>query len=616
MAEDTCLVFRPTEEEFANFREYLERLNFLHPEIGICKIIPPPSWKLLPIDINSLKQRVSHPVAQYVSGKHGIFSVELLEQRSMSVAAFERLARKSEFINPDFRERERRFWKHILGNSGYGVAMYGADVIGSLFQGQNSHSAWNLNKLDNILQAIPQKLPGVNAPMLYFGTWRALFAFHVEDVDLYSINYLHLGAAKSWYSIAPADRRRFEQMAEKFFPGEYTRCHEFLRHKTKLFSPFRLQQERIPYETVVQLPGEFIITFPGSYHAGFNHGFNIAEATNFALHHWLDIGRQAYACSCVPDSVNLDVNAIETLHIREIVRCLKAKKPISPWANRILPSSASLLSSVEDSNLVPALKLTSASSENYIQSTGGPDVVERTILDDVNDICVDNKTLHRSTSAKATQIDAHDPLRSLNYRLRCVCHWDVRYCEPHDSASSIAANSTSSPSTVLSVPPQQSSDTASASVTGFLFADSGAQTKQYVTVQTDHEGKSLQQCSDCWLWFHPECVKNYNSLLEMKKEGDDVNVGEESRCSVCHTIALHYSTRKRRLPSSPSTSHGPSVGSHPKSQEPSITNWPSTSPESSLSPAIKKPHLDTQRFSGLQVVPATIIYSIAATTSL
>ncbi len=37
---------------------------------------------------------------------------------------------------------------------------------------------------------------GINSPMLYMGMWRASFAWHVEDYDLYSINYLHYGAEK------------------------------------------------------------------------------------------------------------------------------------------------------------------------------------------------------------------------------------------------------------------------------------------------------------------------------------------------------------------------------------------------------------------------------------
>lgn len=44
---------------------------------------------------------------------------------------------------------------------------------------------------------------------------------------------------------------------------------------------------------ITQEAGEFMITFPYGYHAGFNHGFNCAESTNFATRRWIDYGKQA-----------------------------------------------------------------------------------------------------------------------------------------------------------------------------------------------------------------------------------------------------------------------------------------------------------------------------------
>ena len=42
----------------------------------------------------------------------------------------------------------------------------------------------------------------------------------------------------------------------------------------------------------VQRPGEFVVTFPRAYHAGFSHGFSIGEAVNFATGDWFLFGAE------------------------------------------------------------------------------------------------------------------------------------------------------------------------------------------------------------------------------------------------------------------------------------------------------------------------------------
>jgi jumonji domain-containing protein 2 len=325
MSTTTCKVFRPTDEEFQNFHNYIKMIEILHPDIGLCKVIPPSSWKVREYDIKALNFTVDTPSRQEVTGRQGVFNVDPFELKSMSLQEFYRKSKERAYKGDkdDFVEIERNFWRSILGGtSGFGDPVYGADIKGTLFDNsQLSHPSWNINELENLLNLIKIEIPGVNTPMIYVGSWRAMFAFHVEDMDLYSINYLHHGDPKSWYSVPPTHRKRFESLAESFFQDEYRGCHDFLRHKGKLFSPWKLKENWIPYETAIQFPGEFMVTFPGSYHAGYNHGFNIAEATNFATERWIDIGRHANRCCCRPYSVFINVEELETCYLRKKKRC-------------------------------------------------------------------------------------------------------------------------------------------------------------------------------------------------------------------------------------------------------------------------------------------------------
>lgn len=59
---------------------------------------------------------------------------------------------------------------------------------------------------------------------------------------------------------------------------------------------------------VTQEQGEIIITFPYGYHSGFNHGFNIAEAVNFASTRWVEYGKRALQCKCSRDMVTFSMD--------------------------------------------------------------------------------------------------------------------------------------------------------------------------------------------------------------------------------------------------------------------------------------------------------------------
>ncbi|XP_077060207.1 lysine-specific demethylase 4C isoform X4 [Siphateles boraxobius] len=138
--------------------------------------------------------------------------------------------------------------------------------------------------------------------------WKTSFSWHTEDMDLYSINYLHFGEPKSWYAIPPEHGKRLERLAIGFFPNSFKSCEAFLRHKMTLISPSVLKKYSIPFDKITQEAGEFMITFPYGYHAGFNHGFNCAESTNFASLRWINYGKVATQCTCSKDMVKISMD--------------------------------------------------------------------------------------------------------------------------------------------------------------------------------------------------------------------------------------------------------------------------------------------------------------------
>ncbi|EHA57186.1 hypothetical protein MGG_09186 [Pyricularia oryzae 70-15] len=214
----------------------------------------------------------------------------------------------SDYTPERCEELERTYWKTLT----YAQPLYGADLAGTLFH--EDTELWNLNKLPNLLDVLGTKVPGVNTAYLYLGMWKATFAWHLEDVDLYSINYLHFGAPKQWYSISQADARRFEAAMKNIWPTEAKACDQFLRHKAFLISPSHLQQYyNIKVNKCLSYPGEFVVTYPYGYHSGYNLGYNCAEAVNFALDSWLPMGKIAKKCECAQaqDSVWVDVYEIE-----------------------------------------------------------------------------------------------------------------------------------------------------------------------------------------------------------------------------------------------------------------------------------------------------------------
>jgi len=147
----------------------------------------------------------------------------------------------------------------------------------------------------------------VTTSYVYVGAWKSMFPWHKEDMDLSSINYLHDGASKNWYGVNIDCNEKFEDYVKSQFPEKAKDCSEFLRHKTTLIHPENLLEKGIRMRKICHRPREFVISRSAGYHSGFNSGFNIAEAVNFAIEPWLKIANKARACECIRDSVKIDM---------------------------------------------------------------------------------------------------------------------------------------------------------------------------------------------------------------------------------------------------------------------------------------------------------------------
>ncbi|KAL0277556.1 UNVERIFIED_CONTAM: hypothetical protein PYX00_004798 [Menopon gallinae] len=307
------MVFRPTYDQFKDFNKFIEYMESqgAH-KAGLAKVVPPPEWvpRKSKYDISDIGDFIiPAPICQVVTGKQGLYQQINIQQKQMTIREYKQMAENAVYRTPkhfDYEDLERKYWKNIT----YNPPIYGADVSGSLTDPEVDE--WNINRLGTILDYVNEdygiSIEGVNTAYLYFGMWKTTFAWHTEDMDLYSINYLHFGAPKTWYAIPPEHGRRLERLANGFFPPNAKSCPAFLRHKTTLISPPILRQYSIPYNKITQEEGEIMITFPYGYHAGFNHGFNCAESTNFAAPRWIEYGKRASHCNCRGDMVKISMD--------------------------------------------------------------------------------------------------------------------------------------------------------------------------------------------------------------------------------------------------------------------------------------------------------------------
>jgi histone demethylase JARID1 len=234
-------------------------------------------------------------------------------------------AKIKDWVDPNVVEKE--YWRIVEGTDDRVVVYYGSDVdvhehgcsgfpldtqstaepvraralktkgqfIRDATAEAMAKSGWNLNNLPYVsaLKHLRQNISGVTRPMMYVGMLFSSFCWHTEDNLLYSINYVHMGKPKNWYGVSGRYAAKFEEVMKQTMPDLFEKHPNLLHMLITMLSPRILQANGIPVVRTIQNAGEFVITFPNAYHAGFNQGFNCAESVNFALPDWIEQGRTA-----------------------------------------------------------------------------------------------------------------------------------------------------------------------------------------------------------------------------------------------------------------------------------------------------------------------------------
>ncbi|KAH6833387.1 relative of early flowering 6 [Perilla frutescens var. hirtella] len=337
--------YHPTLAEFHDPIAYIFKIEKEASKFGICKIVPPvPSAprKTVVSNMNkSLLARSNDPESSptfttrqqqigFCPRKHRPVQKPVWQSgERYTLAEFEAKAKNFEknYLKKYAKkalsalEMETLYWNAMVDKPL--SVEYANDMPGSAFVTHKSggkkneatltvgETEWNMRRLSrenlSLLRFMKEEIPGVTSPMVYVAMMFSWFAWHVEDHDLHSMNYLHMGSGKTWYGVPKEAAVAFEEVIrEHGYGGEINPLVTFatLGEKTTVMSPEVLLNAGVPCCRLVQNAGEFVVTFPRAYHSGFSHGFNCGEAANIATPEWLRVAKEAAirraAINCPP----------------------------------------------------------------------------------------------------------------------------------------------------------------------------------------------------------------------------------------------------------------------------------------------------------------------------
>ncbi|KAK3396103.1 hypothetical protein B0T20DRAFT_261342 [Sordaria brevicollis] len=126
----------------------------------------------------------------------------------------------------------------------------------------------------------PAVLEGINTQYIYFNlTGKTITVMHREDAHVRSENLLRAGENKFWCFIKPSSAAKLEERMRHNFP-EMRSCSQAIRHLSRHIPPAKLDEWGVEYTLDYCVPGQAVVTEPGTYHQVLNLGPNYALAIN------------------------------------------------------------------------------------------------------------------------------------------------------------------------------------------------------------------------------------------------------------------------------------------------------------------------------------------------
>lgn len=268
-------VYRPSVEEFADPIAYIESIRAEAAQYGMCQIVPPDAWKPT-CHINMDSPVMFSTKQQHIQSLQE--GVEFEDGGSYNIRSYKKAAEEGyvRWVEEHYEGRPptldnlcKDYWDTVE-TARYEIEVdYANDldttVVGSGFPPklQSEHSGtppmtseeyyhttgWNLNNIastdQSLLKLVSSPINGINVPWLYLGMLFTTFCWHTEDNYLYSINYLHFGKEKQWYSIPGSHARQFEKASKDFLLESFKVSPDLLHHLTTQISPALVHGERL-----------------------------------------------------------------------------------------------------------------------------------------------------------------------------------------------------------------------------------------------------------------------------------------------------------------------------------------------------------------------------------